>query len=930
MEFRVLGSLEILSGGDAVPLTARKHRELVAALVLSRNRVVSRDALIDVLWGGRPPPSARKLLRVYVSQVRRLLARDRLETRPGGYLLRVDDGELDSARFDDLLRRGRSELRHGRAKAAHGLLSAALALWRGSALADVADEEFARTEAGRLDEARLGCIEGRIEADLALGRHAEVVPELEALVDRHPLRERPHRQLMLAFYRSGRQADALAVYRRVRAVLVDSLGLDPSPELEELHRSILQHDRSLDLGAAGGGLDRQPASALPAPLTATVGRDREILALREFLVGRDARLVTLVGPGGIGKTRLAVEAAIATAESFESGAVFVDLADASDWAQCQSAIAHALDLREDGATSTADLLATHLRECDLLLVLDNFEQLAPVAPLVAKTVAAAPGLTVLVTSRVSLHVSGEHVFPVAPLDSEDAVELFRARAAAAGAPMAEGELATAEEICELLDGLPLAIELAAPWLRSLPADELLRRLENRLGLLIAGPHDLPERQRTMRATLDWSYDLLSRGARDTLAQLSVFVGGFALEDAEAVYRGEQLIEHLKAILDLNFVGRDRSRYRLLEVVREYAADRLQDDGDVRSRHAAHFLEIAEAAESGLTGPDQAEWLRRLDGDHGNLLAALAWYSSRRETDSELRLAAALARFWYIRGHLAEGSLLLEDAIRRAGDQGDPSCLAKAFRAGSSLAVLQGDYGRARDLSERGLASYRQLDDDVGIARSLSNLGAILHAEGEPDLAIEVLDESVSRSETISDARLRALALNNRGDVALSQSDWATAQTCFSQSLALLRSLDDSANIARSLYNLGAVALGRRQFGEAARLLHESLLLSYELGDQEDIVWCLVGLGMVANRGGASRDAALLLQTALSLLARIGASMKPFEQHLFDRTRAAIREDGGPDLDDVPALTVEEAIRLATTSTQELQRERRDSNPRPPA
>ena len=228
----------------------------------------------------------------------------------------------------------------------------------------------------------------------------------------------------------------------------------------------------------------------------------------ELLADRAARLVTLVGTGGIGKTRLALEAALATAELFESGAAFVDLVGVSDWAQFQTAITHALHLRDDGATPTAALLATHLRECDLLLVLDNFEHLTAIAPLVAETVAAAPGLTVLATSRIPLHVSGEHVFPVTPLHSEDAVELFCARALAAGAPMADGELATVERICELLDGLPLAIELAAPWLRSLPADELLRRLANRLALLVAGPRDLPERQRTMRATIAWSYDLL--------------------------------------------------------------------------------------------------------------------------------------------------------------------------------------------------------------------------------------------------------------------------------------------------------------------------------------------------------------------------------------------------------------------------------------
>ena len=299
------------------------------------------------------------------------------------------------------------------------------------------------------------------------------------------------------------------------------------------------------------------------------------------------------------------------------------LADANDWGQCQAAISRALDLREDGATSTAALLERHLQECDLLLVLDNFEQLVEVAPLVAKTVAAAPGLTVLVTSRISLRVSGESVVPVAPLDSQDAVELFRARAAAAGAPIAEDQLRTAEKICELLDGLPLAIELAAPWLRSLPVDELLRRLEDRLGLLIAGPNDLPERQRTMRATIDWSYDLLLAGRPASSCPAERLRGRLHPRGRGGGLSRRPADEHLKDIFDLNLVGRDGSRYRLLEVVREYAVDRLGADVEVRDRHAAHFLEIAEAAEHGLTGRDQAEWLRRLDDDHGNLLAALA-------------------------------------------------------------------------------------------------------------------------------------------------------------------------------------------------------------------------------------------------------------------------------------------------------------------
>jgi len=907
VEFRVLGPLDVSVDGEPIELTAPRPRALLAALILRGGSVVPAESLAEALWSGSPPASAASVLRVYVTQVRRALGDGRVVTRAPGYQLVVEDGELDAHRFEQLLGDGRRALADGNPRLARSLLARALELWRGDALSDVAAEGFVRDEAARLDDLRLACLESRLDADLQLGRHDGVLAELEQLVSAHPLRERLRGQLMLALYRAGRQADALEVYRAGRAVLVEELGLEPGKPLRELERRILEQDPALDADLA----ERRPAR-LPVPSTRTVGRDRELSAVVRRLLDPGTRLLTLLGPGGIGKTRLAVEAAHRLDDELADGAVLVDLAPVADPALVLPAIGRALGLRE-GPEPWPEALAAHLREVELLLVLDNLEHLVDATAPLGDLLAAAPRLTVLATSRRVLRLAAEEIFEVNPLDRSASLELLAERVVAALA-RSEPERASLDAISSRLEGLPLAIELAAPWFRTLPADEVLERLDSRLQLLAGGARDQPARQRTMRSALDWSYELLDPGAQHLLGRLSIFSGGCSTDAALAVGGPAATIEHMAALVDSSFLRRADDRYELLDLVREYACELASADDEGRGLHARYFLSLAEEAEGHLTGAEQGTWLAVLETEHDNCRVALDWAAREDDREVEVRLAAALGRFWYVRGYLGEGLERLQRAADRApADR--PELRARALRAASAVALLRGDYPLARDLAERGLDAYREAGDELGVARCLSNLGAILHAENRLDEAAATLDACVEGCLGLGEVRLLALARNNRGDVALSQGDLDTAAAQFGQSLDLLRSLGDVANIARALYNLGAVALEQGRGPEGAGLLLEALDLSREIEDDEDTAWCLIGLAASAAAGGDALGGAQLLGFATGLLERIGATMKPFEQRLYDRTLDRLRDALGADrLDDARAegrqLVVDEIVALA--------------------
>jgi predicted ATPase/DNA-binding SARP family transcriptional activator len=883
MEFGVLGPLRVVDDGIDVRLTALRHRALVAALLLRRGKPASPGTVIESIWGEDAPPSAASVLRLYVSQVRRLLPPGRLTRTQAGYALAVEPGEFDLDVFERLLARGSKAVLVGNHELAAALYGDALGLWRGAALADLVDEPVALLEAGRLDELRLQATELWAAASLELGRGAAVLAELHRVVVEHPLREGPRRLLMLALYRDDRQSEALAVYRDGRQRLVDDLGLEPSDELRELEGRIHRRDPSLQLDTFPPVAAAPP---VPQPTTLTVGRETQVDAVRRLLFDSPQSLVTLVGPTGIGKTRLALEIARSLESSFVNGVFFVELASLTDPELALPTVGHAVGAREQADRSWSEVLARTLSPLQALLVLDNFEHLLAAAPAIAGLVRHAPELKVLVTSTTVLRVAGEAVVTVPPLGETEARALFVQQALAAGVPTAT--INASEEainaVCARLEGSPLAIELAAPWLRALPPNDLLARLGDRLALG-GGRRDSAARHRSLRSAIDWSFELLSPRERDVFAGLAAFAGGFDLAAFTAL-AGPHAVDALAALVDSSLIQTADGRYRLLESVREYAIEQLGDDQGWWLRHATYFTDFAETSEPELSGPNQAGWLARLDLEHDNVRAALDRLAAMGVQLTELRLAAALGRYWYLRGHIAEGITRLGLALEHNEGLVDP-LRAKALRQLSALVLIHGDYRRAQTLAETALALNEELGDEEGVARTLSNLGAILHAQGELVRSAEILDECIRRCEGLGIARLLALAENNRGDVALSQGDLRLASVYFERSLAVMRELGDTANVARALYNVGAVALEQHELERAGACFAESIDLAHEIGEPEDLAWCMIGVAALACQRGRFDDASRLLGAIDTMLGSIGAALKPFEQRLYLRTKEAV-------------------------------------------
>ena len=512
------------------------------------------------------------------------------------------------------------------------------------------------------------------------------------------------------------------------------------------------------------------------------------------------------------------------------------------------------------------------------------------------------------TSTTVLRVAGEVVVPVQPLSPDDARALFVQIAGQAGVPAATvtSSEATIDAICARLEGSPLAIELAAPWLRTLAPADLLARLGDRLELA-GSSRDAAARHRSLRAAIDWSFDLLAPRERHVLLALSPFVGSFDLQAFDAVLAAPSL-EALAALVDASLIQATNGRYRLLESVRDYVVERVGDDQESWLRHATYFTELAEAAEANLSGPEQGRWLERLDHEHDNLRAALDRLSGLNDGRPELRLAAALGRFWYLRGHIAEGLERLGRALARHDGRVDPLS-AKASRVRSALAVIRGDYPLAAELAESALAQYRQLEDDEGVVRTLSNLGAILHAQGDFPRAASILDECIHRCAALGEPRLLALAENNRGDVALGQGELRVAAVHFERSLAVMRDLGDTANTARALYNIGAVALEESELDTAGARFAESIDLAREVGEPEDIAWCMIGVAALAQARGRLDDARRLLDAVDAMLASIGAAMKWSEERVYTRTRDALATEAA---EDGAALSEADAIDLART------------------
>ena len=863
MRFGILGPLAVTTDdGEAVVVPGAKVRVLLADLLAHRGRVVSADRLIEDLWGDDAPARPGAALQVRVSQLRKALndaepgARDLIESQPPGYRLRA--GDVDADRFAELA--GATDVDR---------LASALALWRGQAYADVADREFARAEATRLAEQRLLVHERLAEARLARGEHDLVAAELAELVERHPLREGLHALHMRALYAGGRQAEALASYARLRERLADELGLDPNPGLAALYRRILEQDPDLSAPPPTAIV----RSSLPVPLDELIGRAEALTELRTLIPA--GRLLTLVGPGGVGKTRLATAAAAEQVQP--DGVHLVELAPlaAADTRVAEQALG-VLGLHEAPGTtgSATDRLVAALRNREMLLVLDNCEHvIGAAATLVGRLLRDAPGVRVLATSREPLLLAGERIFAVEPLalpsDPADvdavrrsaAARLFAARAAAQhnGFRLDEQTAPAVAQLCRRLDGLPLALELAATRVRALGVQGVVDRLDDRFRLLTTRQRDVPERQRTLTAVIAWSWDLLDPEDQAVLARLSVFRDGCTPEAAEQVCGAG--LEAVDRLVERSLVVAEPGpRYRLLESVADFAAARLTGAAAVRSRHAGYFRSLAERADPGLRGPGQRQWLAILDAERANLRAALT-------NGGGLRLALALTWYWVLRGRLTEA----RTALAFTGTPEEERCAAP-WRLG--LALLQGEPvpsdvrdvlardpgGRAAwfvadavlDRGDLALAAEllpEKFDDSWTEAAVLASRAMLAHAAGD----LPALEAAATRSDALfaghGDRWGRLRASDWLGGLAEFRGRNERAAALHREGLRWATELSLWPEVGAKLSWLAWLAVQGRDYDEARELAERAYRLAVEQGAPTAVVFAEMSLGIAARRSG---------------------------------------------------------------------------------
>jgi predicted ATPase/DNA-binding SARP family transcriptional activator len=884
MRFGILGPLQVIGDdGRELALGGRMPRTVLAILLLRANEVVSSDRLVEDLWAGAPPASAAKGLHVHVSRLRRALAAghsdpdgERLVTTAGGYVLRVGPEELDVQRHEQLIGEGRSLLAAGRPDQALAALSGAVELWRGDVLADFQYDAFAQGEIARLGELRAAVLEERIAVEMLLGREAQVLGELERLVRDYPYRERLRGQLMLALYRTGRQAEALAAYRAARSALVDELGIEPSVELRQLHEVILAQDGALLQTAPGQPAppvgattdERAPGHVhLPVQATPLIGRERELAELMTLADSR--RLITLTGTGGTGKTRLGMAFAAGLADRYPDGVWWVPLAMVSEARLVPAAIAAALG-------DIADL-PMYLRGRALLLVLDNFEQVIEAARAVAELLSGAPGCGVIVTSRERLGVAAEQEYPVAPLSPHSAVELFTARARQVEPGYEPG--AEIDAICERLDRLPLALELAATRVKLLSEQQLLIRLEQRLPLLAGGRRDLPERQSTMRATIAWSYDLLSEPEQRLFTRLAVFVGSFELEAAEQICGAD--LDAMRSLIDKSLVRHaDNGRLFLLHTTREYGLEQFDssDERDeIRARHARWYFALGVADGDGPgEGIDDPIRLRQ---DAANVGLALAW-ALDHDIAAALPLADALFTPWLGAGRIRELERWYERALA------DPTALSPGDRAkalaglGSALVFLE-RLEQARAALIEALTLYRDAGDERGETLVLLRLAAAEFIAGAPESTLAWAEQALPIYERLDDTLGIARTLHHIAEALRDLGDFERSAELFARLIEIRRANGLGSGRA-TVHSLGDLSLDKGDMPAAERYYREALALGLQEGDVRLGAYCLAGLACVAARNEDATAAGRLWTLAERLEHEIGFRMVAAERVRYER------------------------------------------------
>jgi predicted ATPase/DNA-binding SARP family transcriptional activator len=939
LHFRLLGPMEMSVDGSPVPVPGTAERALLVQLLLSPGRTIPATMLIDRLWAEATlPVDPMNALQIRVSKLRRGLKANGapdLVTREGvGYRANVDPVAVDAIDFANRVRAARAATAatgpsgeagdRGHLELGEEHLRAyddALALWRGAPLSDFATEQWASVEAARLNELRITALTERAQIALALGRHHEVVHDLDPVVSHDPTLESLAGLLMVALYRGGRQADALDVYARTRDNLADELGLEPSVTLRSLQERVLRQDDSLGVqpemavpvrtptgptsparqrrtdrpaesdrlsaGRDSGGREATPTN-LPTVVRALIGRDELLQSVTELLGG--VRLLSLVGPGGAGKTSLALTVAVHDRDSYPDGVFGVRLASVTTADQVPVAVADALGMPMDGAAAERDIrerLYTYLARRHLLLVLDNCEHVVDAAAGLADDILGrCADVTILATSREALAVPDEVQVNIGPLDTapEDgppgsvleypASQLFveRARAVRPGTVFDSTDLDAIGRITRALDGIPLAIELAAARASTMSPAEIADRLDHRFALLTSGSRTAESRQQTLRAAVDWSYALLSDAEQQVFSRLSVFQGGWTLDAAEAVVADPQAPDQAREGFVLETIARlvERSmvvvepgsptRYRMLETLRQYAAERLADSGDqllLAARHARHFHDMVLAAELELRGHGQRDALARLRREQPNLRAALTWLSEPDgDVDQALEMAGSLGLFWHLGRHL-EGRAVLHRLLDLGGSD---AARAHALQAVSIVERPRGCLVHpsplCADTARKSLAMFETKGDATRAALSKVLLAVEGVTGADPDRSQTLLAQAEQQFRTDGDDWGLGVIGFVRMETALKSGDLDTAIGVGRASAAGFRQLDDYWGLSATLYHLG---WGLRQFGrneEGAHELEEAIDVAASAGLYNTVQWALADLALVhlnLGRPDTARD-----------------------------------------------------------------------------
>jgi predicted ATPase/DNA-binding SARP family transcriptional activator len=844
----VLGSFEVRTNDGALAdVPGARLRALLIALALEPGRAVSKATLIDWIWGEQPPTDTANALQRLVSRLRKALPEGVIEGQPGGgYRLTVGPDTVDAVRFERLLAQARDAEGSRRVR----LLREALALWRGAAMQDVGLEESEALGAAvaRLERLRLAALEDRFDAEVVLGHGAELVAELTDLVAAHPEHERLVAALMRALGAAGRDTEALLAYERTRETLADMLGVDPSPELSALHVALLRGEL--------GRREENRKTNVRAELTSFVGRDADVAAVRE-LIG-EHRLTTLIGPGGSGKTRLATETARTLLGDLRDGVWLVELAATGADGDVVQATLAALGLRDAllGATPSAepvDGLIAAIREREALLILDNCEHVIESAAAFAdRVLGECRRLRILATSREPLGITGEALWQVEPLalseaspgeiESSPAIQLLRDRAGAVRKDLGGDArtLSTLASVCRALDGMPLAIELAAARLRTMTIEQLANRLDNRFRLLTSGSRTALPRHKTLRAVVDWSWELLTDAERMVLRRLSVFSGGASLEAAERVCAADaveqdEVLELLTSLAEKSLLVTESYgalRYRMISTIKEYAADRLTEAGEsdpVRQAHLGYFTELAESAEPHLRRAEQLAWLARLEADHDNIGAAMRGALAAGEAQATMRLAAAAGWYWWLGGRRSEGFELIVAATNIPGEVTDEVRAMVYALVVQFVTSGRGDEHQAAEWIHQAYRFSQRSQQRDPLLELVTPLERMLQA---PDASLSAF-ESLLDSE---DPWVRALARFQTGKmrIMLGQ-DGRAAEANLEMALAEFRALGERFGISLVLSELAEQLAKRGEFGAACEHWEQAVAVITEVGATEDLI-----------------------------------------------------------------------------------------------